>query len=47
MEEILELLEQAERQQISDERDIKSLRKALDSLHRGRGEHGRRHHEQR
>ena len=47
MEQLLEMLEDVERQQISDEREIKSLRKALDALHRGgsRTHGGGRHHQ--
>jgi hypothetical protein len=36
MEDILELLEEAERQQIGDDREVKALRKSLENLHRGR-----------
>jgi len=44
MEEVLELVELAERQKIGDEREIESLRRALRQLHsRGRHEHHERH----
>jgi len=37
MEEVLELVELAERQKVSDEREIESLRRALRQLQRPRG----------
>jgi hypothetical protein len=42
MEEVLELVELAERQKVADEREIESLRRALRKIHQpheGRGEH--------
>jgi hypothetical protein len=36
MELVQELLEEAERQQIDDDREIKSLQRALDRLHRSK-----------
>ena len=38
MEEVLELVELAERQTLADEREIESLRRALHRIHRPRGE---------
>jgi hypothetical protein len=37
MEEVLELVELAERQKLADEQEIESLRRALRQLHRPRG----------
>jgi predicted RNase H-like nuclease (RuvC/YqgF family) len=39
MEEVLELVELAERQKLTDEREIDSLRRALRRIHHPRGEH--------
>lgn len=38
MEEVLELVELAERQKVADEREIESLRRALHRIHQPRGE---------
>ncbi|HEY1663361.1 MAG TPA: hypothetical protein VGI03_13160 [Verrucomicrobiae bacterium] len=38
MEEVLELVELAERQKLGDEREIDSLRRALQRIHRPRGD---------
>ncbi|MGD0744313.1 MAG: hypothetical protein ABSA45_04075 [Verrucomicrobiota bacterium] len=38
MEEVLELVELAERQKLADEREIESLRRALRRIHQPRGE---------
>jgi predicted RNase H-like nuclease (RuvC/YqgF family) len=38
MEEVLELVELAERQKLADEREIESLRQALRRIHQPRGE---------
>jgi hypothetical protein len=43
MEEVLETLELAERQQDADEQEIESLRRALKQLHRPREGGGHRH----
>ena len=39
MEEVLELVELAERQKLADEQEIESLRRALRQLQRPRGRH--------
>ena len=39
MEEVLELVELAERQKLADEREIASLRQALRRIHQPRNEH--------
>jgi hypothetical protein len=42
MEEVLELVEHAERQKLADEREIESLRRALRQLQQPRGGRGER-----